>query len=62
MRDLAALSKARDILRLPETFQRGRSEHGLSARGKACAPESGRTEWLLRAVNPARDGLKVHGS
>ena len=61
MRELVALSNSRDILRLPETFSRGRSERGLSARDKACGPGIGRDGRLLRAVNPARDVLKVHG-
>jgi hypothetical protein len=46
-----------DILRLPESFSRD-DLNAAYRRGKACAPESGGREGLLRAVNPARDVLR----
>ena len=60
MRELVALSNSRDILGLPETFSGDDLNVAYRRAAKRVAPESGGTEGLLRAVNPARDVLKVH--
>ena len=62
MRELVALSNPRDILRLPEAFSRDDLNVAYLRAAKRLATESGGTEGLLRAFNPARDVLKVHGS
>jgi hypothetical protein len=59
MRELVALSNSRDILRLPATFSTDDLNAAYRRAAKRVAPESGGTEGLLRAVNPARDLSKV---
>jgi curved DNA-binding protein CbpA len=59
MRELLSLSNSRDILGCRKHFSGDDLNVGYRRAAKRVAPESGGTEGLLRAVNPARDVLKV---
>jgi hypothetical protein len=59
MRELGALVELAEHPRLPETFSRDDLNAAFRRAAKRVASESGGREGLLRAVNPARDVLKV---